>query len=101
MVKQRLCRWILMSIDRLFSNKISVTREQISLLLGVRRESVTVTAGALQKDGVISCARGSITVLDRPSLEARVCECYAVVKDESERLVPPRHMSKAAAKASA
>jgi CRP-like cAMP-binding protein len=89
-VEQRFCRWILMSIDRLKSDKMSVTQEQISLLLGVRRESVTLTAGALQKDGLISCARGSINVLERSALEARSCECYAAVKQESERLLPPR-----------
>jgi CRP-like cAMP-binding protein len=90
LVEQRFCRWILMSTDRLKSNKMTVTQEQISLLLGVRRESVTLTAGALQKDGLISYVRGSMTVLDRPGLEARSCECYAAVKQESERLLPPR-----------
>lgn len=95
-VEQRLCRWILMSVDRLQSDKMSVTQEQVSLLLGVRRESVTVTAGALQKDGLISTARGSITVVDRPGLEQRVCECYVAVKDECDRLLPPQHAAKTA-----
>jgi CRP-like cAMP-binding protein len=89
-VEQRMCRWLLMSQDRLQDAKIAVTQEQIALLLGVRRESVTVTAGVLQKDGMISYARGSITVVDRKQIETRVCECYAVVKQESERLLPPR-----------
>jgi CRP-like cAMP-binding protein len=70
-VEQRFSRWILMSMDRLQGNKLTVTQEQISLLLGVRRESITLAAGGLQKDGVISYARGSITVVDRPLLEAR------------------------------
>jgi hypothetical protein len=76
---------------------MSVTQERISLLLGVRRESVTVTAGALQKDGLISCARGSITVVDRPQLEQRLCECYAAVTSECDRLLPPRHKHKTTA----
>jgi CRP-like cAMP-binding protein len=87
-VEQRLARWILMSVDRLQNEKMSVTQEQVSHLLGVRRESVTVTAGTLQKDGMIACARGSITVVDRPQLEQRVCECYEAVKQECERLLP-------------
>lgn len=96
-VEQRLCRWILMSIDRLQGDKMHVTQEQISLLLGVRRESVTLTAGALQKDGMISCARGSITVVDRPLLEERACECYAAVRQDCERLLPHQHAPKSAA----
>jgi Mn-dependent DtxR family transcriptional regulator len=86
-----------MSIDRLQSEKMSVTQEQISHLLGVRRESVTVTAGTLQKDGMISCARGSITVVDRLQLEERVCECYVAVKQECERLLPRQQPPKSAA----
>jgi CRP-like cAMP-binding protein len=93
LVEQRFCRWILMSTDRLQSDKINITQEQIALLLGIRRESVTATAGVLQKDGLISCARGSITVVDRAKLETRVCECYATVKLECERLLPPSHAS--------
>lgn len=89
-VEQQFSRWLLMSRDRLTDSKIAITQEQISHLLGVRRESVTVTAGGLQKDGVIACARGSITVLDRPKLEARACECYAAVKEECDRLLPPQ-----------
>jgi CRP-like cAMP-binding protein len=97
LVEQRFCRWVLMSMDRLQSDKMSVTQEQVSLLLGVRRESVSVTAGALQRDGLITCARGSITIVDRPQLEARACECYLAVKQESERLLPPQRAPKAAA----
>jgi CRP-like cAMP-binding protein len=91
-VDQRFCRWLLMSVDRLHSDKMKITHEQISHLLGVRRESVSQTAGRLQKDGLIAVARGSITVIDRPALEARVCECYAVVRDECARLLPTPKM---------
>ena len=91
-VDQRFCRWLLMSIDRLHSDKMKITHEQISHLLGVRRESVSQTAGRLQKDGLIAVARGSITVIDRAKLEERVCECYGVVKLECERLLPPPKM---------
>ena len=87
-VDQRFSRWLLMSVDRLHSEKMKITHEQISHLLGVRRESVSQTAGRLQKDGLIAVARGSITVVDRPGLEERVCECYGVVKAECERLLP-------------
>jgi len=91
-VEQRFCRWFLMSLDRLHSNTMKVTHEQISHLLGVRRESVSQTAGKLTKDELIAVARGRITVLDRAKLEDRVCECYAVVKQECERLLPPPKM---------
>ncbi|MCB8745661.1 Crp/Fnr family transcriptional regulator [Rhodoferax sp. U2-2l] len=87
-VEQQFCRWLLMSFDRLHSDKMTITQEQISHLLGVRRESVTQTAGKLQKEGLIAKARGSITVLDRAKLEERACECYAAVKEECERLLP-------------
>ena len=87
-VEQRFCRWLLMCLDRVHSDKMAITQEQISHLLGIRRESVTQTAGKLQKDGLIAVARGSITVVDRPGLEARVCECYAAVTEECERLLP-------------
>jgi len=87
-VEQRFCRWLLMSIDRLHSDKMKITHEQISHLLGIRRESVSQTAGRLQKEGLIAVARGSITILDRTKLEERVCECYAVVALECERLLP-------------
>jgi CRP-like cAMP-binding protein len=89
---QQLCRWILMSIDRLHENKLVITQELIATLLGVRRESVTTTAGRLQKDSLIKCSRGRITVLDRAGLESRVCECYDKVKQEYIRLLPhPRN----------
>ncbi|MDP3515874.1 MAG: Crp/Fnr family transcriptional regulator [Pseudohongiella sp.] len=85
---QRMCRWLLTSIDRLESNIIIITQEMISSLLGVRRESITQVAGDLQKAGLIERARGRITVIDRATLEKRVCECYSVVKEEYRRLLP-------------
>jgi CRP-like cAMP-binding protein len=87
-VDQQLCRWLLLSLDRLASNELIMTQELISNMLGVRREGVTEAAGKLQKAGLIEYNRGHIIVLDRPGLEARVCECYQVVKTESERLLP-------------
>jgi CRP-like cAMP-binding protein len=86
-VDQQLCRWLLMSLDRLPSNKLAVTQELIANLLGVRREGVTVAAGNLQKLGVIKYVRGQITVLDRPQLEQLSCECYAIVKRETDRIL--------------
>ena len=85
-VDQQLCRWLLLSLDRLPSNKLVMTQELIANMLGVRREGVTDAAGKLQKLGVIRYARGQITVLDRDKLEALSCECYAVVKKETDRL---------------
>jgi len=87
-VDQQLCRWLLLSLDRLASNELSMTQELIANMLGVRREGVTEAAGKLQKAGLIHYQRGKITVLDRPGLEARVCECYEVVKAEFDRLLP-------------
>ena len=87
-VDQQLCRWLLLSIDRLPSNELTMTQELIAAKLGVRREGVTEAAGRLQAAGLIQYSRGKITVLDRPKLEARVCECYAVVKREYQRLLP-------------
>jgi len=87
-VDQQLCRWLLLSLDRLPSNELSMTQELIANMLGVRREGVTEAAGKLQKAGLIHYNRGRITVLDRPGLEARVCECYHVVRDEFRRLLP-------------
>jgi CRP-like cAMP-binding protein len=87
-VDQQLCRWLLLSLDRLASNQLTMTQELIANMLGVRREGVTEAAGKLQKAGVISYSRGEITVLDRPRLEEMCCECYAVVKKESDRLLP-------------
>ena len=85
---QQLCRWLLLSLDRLSGNKLVMTQELIANMLGVRREGVTEAAGNLQAAGLISYRRGHITVLDRPGLEARTCECYSVVKRESDRLLP-------------
>ena len=87
-VDQQLCRWLLLSLDRLSTNKLNMTQELIANMLGVRREGVTEAAGKLQKLGVIRYSRGHITVLDRPQLERLCCECYAVVKRESDRLLP-------------
>jgi len=87
-VDQQLCRWLLLSLDRLPSNQLSMTQELIANMLGVRREGVTEAACKLQKDGLIEYSRGRITVLDRPGLETRVCECYRVVKKELDRLLP-------------
>jgi CRP-like cAMP-binding protein len=89
-VEQQLCRWLLLSLDRLPSNELSMTQELIANMLGVRREGVTEAAGKLQKGGLIHYSRGHITVLDRAKLETRVCECYAVVKKEYDRLLPDR-----------
>ena len=86
-VDQQLCRWLLLSLDRLASNNLSMTQELIANMLGVRREGVTEAAGKLQDAGLIRYNRGKITVLDRPGLEARSCECYQVVKLESDRLL--------------
>lgn len=85
---QQFCRWLLLSMDRLPSNKLIMTQELIANMLGVRREGVTEAAGNVQRAGLIEYRRGEITVLDRPGLEARVCECYAVVKKEFDRLLP-------------
>jgi len=87
-VDQQLCRWLLLSLDRLQSNELSMTQELIANMLGVRREGVTEAAGKLQAGGLISYRRGTITVLDRPGLEAQCCECYQVVKTEFDRLLP-------------
>ena len=89
-VDQQLCRWLLLSLDRLSSNELSMTQELISNMLGVRREGVTEAAGKLQAAGLIRYGRGRITVLDRPALEARCCECYQVVKTEFDRLLTYR-----------
>ena len=87
-IDQQLCRWLLLSLDRLPDNKLTMTQELIANMLGVRREGVTEAAGKLQKLGGIDYCRGHITVLDRSKLEALSCECYAVVKRESDRLLP-------------
>jgi hypothetical protein len=85
---QQLCRWLLLSLDRTQGNELLMTQELIANMLGVRREGVTEAAGKLQADGLIEYSRGHIKVLDRPRLEERVCECYAVVKKEFDRLLP-------------
>ena len=85
---QQLCRWLLLSLDRLPGKELVMTQELISNMLGVRREGVTEAAMKLQKAGVIDYSRGRIKVLDRPALEERTCECYAVVKKEYDRLLP-------------
>jgi CRP-like cAMP-binding protein len=87
---RQLCRWLLLSLDRLDGNELSMTQELIANMLGVRREGVTEAALKLQKAGLIRYSRGRITVLDRPGLEERTCECYAVVKKEYDRLLPDR-----------
>ena len=86
-VEQQLCRWLLLSLDRLPSNRLAMTQELIANMIGVRREGVTEAAGQLQKSGLLHYSRGHITALDRSGLEKRVCECYAVVKRESDRLL--------------
>jgi CRP-like cAMP-binding protein len=86
-VDQQLCRWLLLSLDRLSSNQLIMTHELIANMLGVRREGVTIAASKLQKLGVVRYSRGQITVLDRPKLEELACECYAVVKKETDRLL--------------
>ena len=86
---QQLCRWLLLSLDRLDGNSLAMTQQLIANMLGVRREGVTDAAGALQKSGLIRYQRGHITVVDRDGLERRTCECYRVVKQEYDRLLPP------------
>ncbi|HWX03081.1 Crp/Fnr family transcriptional regulator [Collimonas sp.] len=86
---KQLCRWLLLSMDRLEGNELVMTQELIANMLGVRREGVTEAATRLQAAGLIRYSRGRITVLDRPALEKRTCECYAVVKNECDRLLPP------------
>jgi CRP-like cAMP-binding protein len=87
---QQLCRWLLLSLDRLRANELAMTQELIANMLGVRREGVTEAALKLQQAGLISYTRGRITVLDRAGLEQRTCECYAVVKREYDRLLPEK-----------
>ena len=87
-VDQQLCRWLLLSLDRMASNELSMTQDLIANMLGVRREGVTEAAGKLQRAGLIQYHRGKITVIDRPGVEKRSCECYQVVKTEFDRLLP-------------
>jgi len=92
---QQLCRWLLLTLDRITVNQVSMTQELIAQMLGVRREGVTAAAGKLQEAGLIHYSRGVITVVDRSGLELRSCECYATVKYETDRLVPiPVHASR-------
>jgi CRP-like cAMP-binding protein len=85
---QQLCRWLLLTLDRLRASEVTMTQDLLSNILGVRRASISGAAGRLQKDGLIRYERGRISVLDRPGLERRSCECYAVVKNEYDRLLP-------------
>lgn len=85
---QQICRWMLLSLDRTAGNELSMTQESIAQMLGVRREGITAAAGKLQGSGFIRYSRGRISVMDRGALEACVCECYAVVRDEYRRLLP-------------
>ena len=86
-LEQQLCRWLLLTLDRLQGQELTITQELVAGMLGVRREGVTEAAGNLQRAGLISYRRGHISVLDRRGLEARACECYAVVKTEMDRLL--------------
>ncbi len=86
-IEQQLCRWLLLTLDRLPAQELTITQELIAGMLGVRREGITEAAGNLQRAGLISCRRGHITVLDRPGLESCVCECYQVVKKKCHRLL--------------
>ena len=94
-IDQQLCRWLLLSLDRLPNNQLTMTQELIANMLGVRREGVTEAAGKLQDKGVIEYHRGKITVMDRPNLEKLSCECYEVVRKETERLLNYAHFTKA------
>jgi CRP-like cAMP-binding protein len=87
-LEQQVCRWLLMRLDRLQGSELTTTHEQIANLLGVRREGVTEAASRLQQAGLIRYSRGRVEVIDRPGLERRCCECYAVVKKEYDRLLP-------------
>ena len=87
-VEQQLCRWLLLSLDRLPANELKMTQELIANMLGVRRQGVTAAASALERNGLIRYHRGTIVVVDRPGLEACVCECYGVVRREYDRLLP-------------
>ena len=87
-IDQQLCRWLLLSLDRVSSNRLEMTHNLIANMLGVRREEVTKAAGKLQEEGIISYHRGTINIIDRNALETRVCECYSVVKCEYDRILP-------------
>jgi len=98
-VEQQLCRWLLLTLDRLPSSELTMTQELIASMLGVRREGITETAGNLQREGLISYRRGHITVLDRSGLESHTCECYGVVKKEFHRLLSDTGVDSKQAKA--
>jgi CRP-like cAMP-binding protein len=87
-IEQQLCRWLLLCLDRLPNNRVIMTQELMATMLGVRREGITEAAGKLQKQGAIEYSRGQISVLDRPKLERLCCECYAVVRKETDRIMP-------------
>ncbi|RYZ10702.1 MAG: Crp/Fnr family transcriptional regulator [Comamonadaceae bacterium] len=87
-LEQQLCRWLLLTLDRLHSSEVVMTQELLSTILGVRRATISEAAGRLQQDGLIRYERGRISVLDRVAVQARSCECYAVVKNEYDRLLP-------------
>jgi len=89
-LEQRLCRWLLMTADRLHDSEVIITQDMIASLLGVRRESVTEAVGQLQRDGIIERSRGRLDIVDRPGIEMRVCECYEMVKSEYDRLLPQK-----------
>ena len=90
-IEQQLSRWLLLTVDRLSSNELSITQELVSGMLGVRRESITQAASLLQREGLISYRRGHIAVLDHQGLQKHACECYKVVQNELKRLLPPAH----------
>jgi CRP-like cAMP-binding protein len=94
-LEQQLCRWLLLHLDRLQSSELAITHEHIANLLGVRREGVTKAALCLQKDGLINYTRGHISVLNRQGLEKRACECYNIVKNECDRLLPMHSLAAA------
>jgi CRP-like cAMP-binding protein len=92
-LSKQLCRWLLIEIDRAATNELAVTQQLIADMLGVRREGITEAAGKLHSQGLIHHSRGHITVLDRPGLESRACECYGLVKREFDRLLPTLHQT--------
>lgn len=92
-IEQQLCRILLQSLDRIHGDELSVTHENIATMLGVRRESVTEAAGRMKELGLIECRRGKLKVIDRLGLELLSCECYRVVRNETERLLPPKDPS--------
>ncbi len=94
-LEQQLCRWLLLSLDRSVENELKMTHEMIANMLGVRREGISDVAGKLQRAGLIHCNRGHLSVLDRPAIEERACECYQAIRSENERLLPRFKKSRA------